>query len=300
MSYTNRPTPASLDKVVIYTNDFEFNREQVVHQRPPIKYGQEQGLDKYYHNAELFNVDIENRSGSLELKVSFNPNKVSDTFVMQELNDRNIYFDLDKSRVRRIDIERTCYMPNHISAYREALYAATNERNIRNAYDTTFRFGNGGGQVVFYDKSIEANLPLPNLHRLEAKLLNAPTCSKSGIVFYSDLRSIDLHKTYVQRIHHHLPNLHKLEARQVNMVANMQHFYNKLREAGERAPLDIILKYTGFNNLGISALMQIIEGAPNLTRQQRWREKKKVREESAKFAPTTRADVVSDLLQFVA
>jgi hypothetical protein len=300
MSYTNRPTPAALDKVVIYTNDFEFNPEQVVHQRPPIKYGKEQGMDSYYYNAELFNVDINSKSGAPVFRLSFNPNKVSDTFVLQELADKNIYFDMDKARVRRIDIERTCYMPNHISAYREALYSATNERNIRNAYDTTFRFGTGGSQVVFYDKSIEANLPLPNLHRLEAKLLNASTCRKSGIMFYSDLKSTDLHTTYVQRIHHHLPNLHKLEAVTVNRLASMQNFYNALREAGERAPLDIIMRYHGFNNLGIGMLMGIIDGAPNLTRQQRWREKKWIREQSAKFAPVTHADVVADLLQFVA
>ncbi|MFN7833328.1 MAG: hypothetical protein ACK5Q2_15220 [Bacteroidota bacterium] len=297
MSY--EPTHAALDKLWLFTPDFNFKPELITCQPAKIVAGEVHGMDTYYYNSELFNLDIKHVNGTPHLKVAYNPANVLHGQVMKSLNDIGIRFNDETARIARFDVQRTATMKHDISAYRHAFFSATYSRFNQVAYQTTYNVRNKQVECELYDKSRESNLKEPNRCRLEVRYKKASLCSKLGITTFADLKEANLHQLYIAGIDKTLPYLHNLEAERVNQIATLQNQLNQLHHSGTYGALTTLLKQHGFNSIGADELMQIIQGA-DIDKKKRYRMKQEVRKLEAKFVLPPKADVISDLLKFVA
>lgn len=297
MSY--EPTQSALDKLWLFTPEFDFDPKQITCQPAKIVSGEVQGMDTYYHNGELWNLDIKHVNGTPQLKVAYNPANVTHTEVMKGLNDIGIKFNHETARIARFDVQRTATMRHDISAYKHAFFSASYSRFNQVAYQTTYNVRNKQVECELYDKSKESNLREPNKCRLEVRYKKASLCSKLSITTFADLRGADLHSLYVLGIEKTLPYLHNLEAERVNRVATMQQELNQLHQSGTYGALTTLLKRHGFNSIGADMLMQIIQGA-EMDKKKKYRMRQEVRRLEAEFVLPPQADVIADLLKFVA
>jgi hypothetical protein len=297
MSY--EPTASALDKIWLSTPEFTFNPAQITCQPAKVVSGEVQGSDTYYYNAELWNIDIKHVHGSPMLKVAYNPAIIDHSDVLKALCDVGIKFDADTARVVRFDIQRTATMQHDISAYRHAFFSASYTRFNQVAYQTTYNVRNKQIECELYDKSRESKLKEPNRCRLEVRYKRAALCCKFGITTYSDLRDADLYSLYVAGIDRTLPYLHKLESERVNAIATMQQELNNLHHSGTYGALTTLLKRHGFNSIGADMLMQIIQGA-DMDKKKKYRMRQEVRRMESEFILPPQADIIADLLKFVA
>lgn len=297
MSY--EPTLPALDKLWLFTPDFDFDPKQITCQPAKIVSGEVHGMDTYYHNGELWNLDIKHVNGTPHLKVAYNPANVLHGQVMKSLNDIGIRFNDETARIARFDVQRTATMKHDISAYRHAFVSAAYSRLNLVTHKTTYTVHNKQVECQLYDKSIESRLNEPNRCRLEVRYKRSSLCSKLGITTFADLKSADLYNLYLLGIEKTLPYLHNLEAERVNKVATMQQELNNLHQSGTYGALTTLLKRHGFNSIGADMLMQIIQGA-EMDKKKKYRMRQEVRRLEADFILPPQADVIADLLKFVA
>jgi hypothetical protein len=297
MSY--EPTLPALDKLWLFTPDFDFDPKQITCQPAKIVSGEVHGMDTYYHNGELWNLDIKHVNGTPNLKVAYNPANVTHTEVMKGLGDKGIKFNPETARIARFDVQRTATMRHDISAYRHAFVSAAYSRLNLVTHKTTYTVHNKQVECQLYDKSIESRLNEPNRCRLEVRYKRSSLCSKLGITTFADLKSADLYNLYLLGIEKTLPYLHNLEAERVNKVATMQQELNNLHQSGTYGALTTLLKRHGFNSIGADMLMQIIQGA-EMDKKKKYRMRQEVRRLEADFILPPQADVIADLLKFVA
>jgi hypothetical protein len=218
---------------------------------------------------------------------------------MKGLGEIGIKFNPETARIARFDVQRTATMRHDISAYRHAFVSAAYSRLNLVTHKTTYTVHNKQVECQLYDKSIESNLKEPNRCRLEVRYKRSSLCSKLGIATFADLRGADLHNLYLFGIEKTLPYLHNLEAERVNKVATMQQELNHLHQSGTYGALTTLLKKHGFNSIGADMLMQIIQGA-EMDKKKKYRMRQEVRRLEADFILPPQADVIADLLKFVA
>jgi len=171
-----------IDKLHLFTDDFE------VGEKPLIKIGQgnlnqnTRVLDNYYllytdksgndiygskayRNTEFYNMDI--KPGG-KIYVRFNPSKVvygnnfnlidSDQLkiavnqVQEDLKDSEIYIDLNKTKISRIDLCKNINTDQPVNMYGELFNYITGKRMTKNEYPSGWLFKNGSREICFYDK----------------------------------------------------------------------------------------------------------------------------------------------------
>jgi hypothetical protein len=196
-----------IDKLILTTRDYIVKDLDKLGKNRTIKQGKTEeeslpvilvntGMDHkqikanslFYNVPDFYNVSI-NQTG---LQVIVNPSKVlheyelSDTkktievisAVEKNMTDAGILLDFLSSSVSRIDLAKQVITERSTKAYTPA-YNFMRGRKMKGVqYETGYRWGNKQHENTLYDKSIESNLPFPNLLRNEVKTKTTSTTQK--------------------------------------------------------------------------------------------------------------------------
>lgn len=213
---------AGIDKIILTTRDFSIRDLSILGVNRNIPQGRrEEDLPVlaisnghnlvnvrangmyYNHPTCTFNMSF-NRNGA---QVIFNPSKilhhydlVTDLSDVRKLTERienqmrqvGIGVNLLDATVSRLDLAKQKVLQRRLATYRPALEYIKGKRTSSTMYESGYRWSNKQHEAIIYDKSLEANLDIKNLIRLEAKFKTTQTvCKRTEIRKHSDLLSAD-------------------------------------------------------------------------------------------------------------
>ena len=189
---------SGIDKLVLTTRDFTVKDLSKLGQNKTIKQGKSEeeslssilvntGIDHeiikannlFYNVPDFYNVSINKVGFQLVVNPSkvLHPYELSDTKktievlhkVEKNLHDAGITFDMLGSSVSRLDLAKQAVPKRNPNGYTPA-YTFMKGRQMKGVqYESGYRWGNKQHENTIYNKSIESNLPFPNLLRNEVK-----------------------------------------------------------------------------------------------------------------------------------
>lgn len=207
---------AGIDKLILTTNDFIIKDVNKLGQNRNIKQGisEDESLpvlvvnngdeheyiraNSLFYNTDFYNVSV-NKIG---LQVAFNPSKVLHQYelagikeakqvvaaVQKNMSEAGILFEPLRCSVSRLDLAKQIVPERSINAYVPAFAFLRGKRMKGVQYESGYRWGNKQHENTIYDKSIESNLPFPNLLRNEVKTkTTAATKRMTGIHTLSNI-----------------------------------------------------------------------------------------------------------------
>lgn len=213
-----------VDKIWLSTKDFSVKNGAALGFRKQTKPGQtEQDLPPIFidesgnqyrgQQAEYRgqNCDFYLGVNQKGLSLQFNPSKIihkynllSDVNVVgeisksiyQELNDVGINFNLNDTRVSRLDFAKQPFMDRHLSMYIPVFNHLEGKRMRGQEYDTGYTFMNGRHESCFYSKGAETGLSdLDRMLRGENRWKDSSLIGKSlGFNRYSDFLKSDAYE----------------------------------------------------------------------------------------------------------
>lgn len=192
---------AGIDKLILTTREYTVKDLAVFGQNRTIPQGKKEsdlpviyvpsGIGNGYQvqaNGLFYNVNdlcvtSINKTG---IQVILNPSKIfhpyelSDTdktkqavsIVQKKLSDAGIILDYDTAVISRMDLAKQKFMDRDTRTYIPALSFLKGKKMKGVQYEMGYRWGNNTHENTMYDKSIESNLPTPNLLRNEVKFKN--------------------------------------------------------------------------------------------------------------------------------
>jgi len=153
--------------------------------------------DGLFLNIDNFNIDImNNRSGSLGMLISMNPNKFSDIEnpfnyqpsdfhqCVKSLNytliANDVECDISSAQIIRLDACKQKIMPYPLMSYHPIFAQMGAKRQFEATYRDTFRFQNGQRETAIYDKQKESNLSsdYANLMRIENRFKKSASVAR--------------------------------------------------------------------------------------------------------------------------
>ena len=177
-----------IDKIWLYTRDFEVNDKSVLDVNRDLKAGQKdedlpllfvdkKGEPMYgmkaKHIGKNQNLPYFASINKIGLSVQFNPSKIIHPYqlltdvnlissisdqIESELYDIGIKFNPSDCGISRMDLAKQDLMSRDLTSYRTAYEFMDGKRMKSKGYETGYLFENGNHEVCFYDKGIESKI----------------------------------------------------------------------------------------------------------------------------------------------
>lgn len=286
MTIYQAPTPASIDKIIMFNYNFSVKDRNAFTSRSIRLPGDdtERVRMKYYNDPTGSTVELKkDKQGNEYCKVTFNPNKVGMDAYMHLCNSAGVNMNVGECNLWRLDIARDSKLQHHTRVYHDVFQHSMSGRvDWSVSHGTTIRVHNTRSEIGFYNKSIESNLPTPGVHRLEVRLVKPTYIRKAGIITFADLLQYDrdmLLEIYRQNGLRILPKLMKknetLECL-ADMVTTLEQCFAKKYSR----PLDTFLSFYGLMHITPEAIKKAID-ASNISKQKKYYAKKRIDERSA-------------------
>ena len=292
---------AALDKICFWTPEFNFSPFEGLTVDPSIEErGQKLGHDKYYKNTPEYNIDIKYLQKGYSLKGSFNPSKIDPRDIPKLIKqDTGVIFDFENSIVTRCDIERTGQAKFPVISFHDIISAAA-KQTLPNKVKDTVTVGNTVRKLQMYDKGKEQKIDITNYLRLEARLLKTTACRTAGINTVQNLLECDPAELYRKETARMLPYLDSLNKEDYNHAATLYERYAHLvNDAGNEGFLRKVLELEGLYNTPESVMFAFIDALP-VPSYRKSKIRKQYRTYLAKYPIPKQADIVAELLRFVA
>lgn len=303
---------ASLDKICFWTDEVNFTPFEGLTVDPSIEErGQKLGHDKYYKNTPEYNIDIKYLQKGYSLKGSFNPSKIDPHDIPKLIKqDTGVIFNFENSIVTRCDIQRTGQARYPVNSFHSIIQAATGRKpSKQSTYNSTITTGTTIRQFCMYDKGEEQRQKAkkgeqvffpPNYLRAEARLLKTTACRTAGINTVQDLLECDPAELYRKETARMLPYLDSLNKEDYNHAATLYERYAHLvNDAGNEGFLRKVLELEGLYNTPESVMFAFIDALP-VPSYRKSKIRKQYRTYLAKYPIPKQADIVAELLRFVA
>jgi len=273
-----------IDTIKVYSRDFEVGERSRLKLRPGIvdchtgelencyslyrdRSGKLISGSGAYMNNNLFNLDI-NKNG-LFLKFtpaknyfgcnyySITPDqlKLITTEIQRQLEDSDIYLNLDSSQLSRLDLAKNIHTDKPVSQYSE-LFGFLNGKRMRSvAYPQYFRYGNQSRQVVFYDKLEELSkyqkinldqydIPRQDTLRSELRFLTGKVIERDiSFKTLSQLYDRSNYDYLKDRYKHHLKDLVFRSENKERLKLNITKEVEYLKHLKETSKRNAILEY---------------------------------------------------------
>jgi len=199
---------ASIDKLTFSTSEFEIANNSPITISPHITSLSGEALvsltplftigsnyiygKKAYINDPQFNLTIKVDHFKSYLQFSFCPNKLfhpylpcsfdqaldSITYINSLLRDNGVYVDLESLDVIRLDLMKQRQLEDSLLSHHTVLSSLRAKRQYSRTFDDTYVIGNTQHETIFYDKSIESKIDVPNLIRCEVRAKRKKTVSR--------------------------------------------------------------------------------------------------------------------------
>lgn len=316
---------AGIDKLILTTNDFIIKDKNKLGQNRNIKQGktEEESLpvlvvnngieyeqiraNNLFYNTDFYNVSV-NKTG---LQVIVNPSKVLHEYelsdvkqakevikaVQKNMNDAGILFDPLTSSVSRLDLAKQVFTKRSTNTYTPAFTFLKGKKMKGVQYETGYRWGNKQHENTIYDKSIESNLPIPNLLRNEIKTkTTAATKRMTGIHTLSNI--YDAGDGYLTTFYNDYLNTKLFTGSiQTQMIIDFDGEVQRLATLKKQGS-NALLKYlaaTGIHEIvrkaGTPEIIFKIMHEAGYSRKQIWKERKTTIKDLLSFSDVTDIDV---------
>jgi hypothetical protein len=252
-------TKPALDKVIIVTNDFDFNGDllhETIHRHAGNTVGGRYHLNSE-GNAVMVNVR-EQRDTKRSMSITFNPSNTALTTVLDVLAANEIQTDVMSAKVNRFDIQRQGIdMSKPIEAYHDVFFAGSNTLSQHIKHDGTAYARTQSAEVCFYDKVKEQHQkkgvidPLfgaTNCYRMEYRSRTTDNCVSKGVGTFgllNSLKEIDLNELYIEGVTSLLPNLHKIETKRNNPISSSKDIADYVAKRHKQNKVLWFMSYSG-------------------------------------------------------
>jgi hypothetical protein len=295
---------AALDKICLWTPLFNWDPYEGLWERPALRVkGEAMGYPQYQQpkGAKDYALDIKNHHEEWKLYVRYNPSKVDPAEVQKRIKqDTGVIFDYEKSNITRCDIQRTGHALYPVIAFHSVMEASAGRKPRRSTYQDTITLGTLIRQLQMYDKGKEQKTDMVNYLRLEARLLKSEACQMAGIITVQDLLEWDPAELYRNEVARMLPNLNNLNNEDYNQVATLHENYAHLiNEVGNEGLLRTIFIKEGIAKYSSEALFAWIDSL-DTTRVKKSKLRRQLKDLFAKYPIPKQADIIAELLRFVA
>ena len=296
--------PAALDKIWLRTTLFNWDPYEGLWERPALRVkGEAMGYPQYQQpkGAKDYALDIKNHHEEWKLYVRYNPSKVDPAEVQKRIKqDTGVIFDHKNSLVSRCDIERTGQALYSVSAFHSVMGAAAGIKPKRGIYEDTITMRNSIRELQMYDKGKEQKMNVINYLRLEARLLKSEACRTAGINTVQNLLECDPAELYRNEVARMLPNLNNLNKEDYNYAATLHENYAYLvNEVGNEGFLKTILIREGLTKYSFDVWFTFIDSL-DTTRVKKSKLRRQLKDLFAKYPIPKQADIIAELLRFVA
>lgn len=293
---------AALDKICFWTPEFNFNPLEGLRKKPPEEEkGEKIGYDRYYKNTPEYNIDIKYFKDRYLLKGSYNPSEVNPDDIPKLIKrDTGVIFDYENSNITRCDIQRTGQAIYGVRSFHSVIEASAGRKPRKSTCQDTITVGTWIRQLQMYDKGKEQKTDMVNYLRLEARLLKSEACRTAGIITVQDLLECDPAELYRNEVARMLPNLNNLNNEGYNQVATLHENYAYLiNEVGNEGFLKTILIREGLTKYSCDVWFTFIDSL-DTTRIKKSKLRRQLKDLFAKYPIPKQADIIAELLRFVA
>ena len=139
-----------------------------------------------------------------------------------------------------------------------------------------------------------------NYLRLEARLLKSEACRTAGIITVQDLLECDPAELYRMEVARMLPNLNNLNNEDYNHAATLyEKWAHLINEVGNEGYLKTILIIEGLGKYSLEVWFAFID-CLDTTRVKKSKLRRQIKDLIAKYPIPKQADIIAELLRFVA
>jgi len=181
--------------------------------------------------------------------------------ILDDAHAIGLDFDLDGSRIGRIDVTRQAEMNSPCRAFIPAFTALQGKRMKSTSYPDGYTFGNKTRKAVFYDKSRQArtvkdvhDIP-PNVVRCELRLFRNRTVGHVGrglgLGTFDDVNAIDrddLRQRYVKQIESNVFRFGDGQQTSLDFTTEVE-LLQSLRQEHERGAVDRYISMEGIESI---------------------------------------------------
>jgi hypothetical protein len=251
----HRATPITIDKIMLSIGDFRVKANNLLTLNTTQKPTGETYIKRFCNQSGVM-IDIkpQKQTGIDNCYITFNPNKTAISDIQDIISDSGLILKLDVGKPIRLDLCRDMKLDRSTIEYHQVLrHSMSNRLNFAQSYDTVrVHTKTKSYEIGLYNKSVESNLDVAGIHRLETRLLNYKNINQFGINTYKDiisLRESDMLSIYRKVGKKCLPNLYDLPDN-MSTVTRLSTMLETLYELNDR-PLADFFSMIGIINADI-------------------------------------------------
>lgn len=260
----------TIDKIGLFSTDFVLKKSNKF-TKTTESVGGKITKQKLFFNSSSCNITVRKGYKSDQvMQLLFNPNKVSIETILADCKFVGIDFPLLASSLNRVDVERHQKLDYNLKAYHSILNQCVSGNHVKGIINSTFRIGSKSNSIQFYDKSVESNLDVSGIVRVESSLRKPEYINRNGIYNLESLLNADtakLMQLYNQPKSLYLKHLDDFTASSYTDIGSLLYEFERTYKS-ESKFLTKFLSLYGLHSIGVDNMFTIIESS-NIPSQQK-------------------------------
>lgn len=260
----------TIDKIGLFSTDF-FLKKSNKFTKTTESVGGKITKQKLFFNSSSCSITVRKGYKSDQvMQLLFNPNKASIESILADCKFVGIDFPLLASSLNRVDVERHQKLDYNLKAYHSILNQCVSGNHVKGIINSTFRIGSKSNSIQFYDKSVESNLNVPGIVRVESSLRKPEYINRNGITTLESLLNADttkLMQLYNQPKSLYLKHLDDFTASSHTDIGSLLSEFERTYKS-ESKFLTKFLSLYGLHSIGVDNMRTIIESS-NIPSQQK-------------------------------